>query len=436
MMSEQVDTQKKILIVDDEQAICSTLKDILSDEGFLTDTANNGEEALRKISAARPDLVILDVWMPGQDGIETLKILKSQLPDLPVLMISGHATVSTAVKATQMGAADFIEKPLDLETTVKAVHRILANSLTIESRLEVLPTEPSESAKCRIDPIALQNQKLAGNSRPQKTLAFGAVLYGVGVHTGQKSGLILEPLPENSGIHFAGVASKEAVPAHVNYVETTGYATTIKSADSQAGTIEHLMSALHAYGITNLLVKCNGEVPVMDGSALEFCRLIEEIGVVEQSAKVYEIAIDKPYQVGNDKEFIKIEPADKFSISYTLSYPAPVGLQKFTFTLDNPSEYKMQIAPCRTFGFVKDIAWLQKQGLAQGGRFNNFVLIGENGSINTPLRFPDEQVRHKILDAIGDLYLLGRPLRGKITACMTGHSDNIKLLQEIYKSIQ
>lgn len=435
MVSEQSLPARKILIVDDEQSICSTLKDILKDEGFITETANNGEEALRKIESAPPHLVILDVWMPGQDGIETLKVLKSRMPNLPVLMISGHATVATAVKATQLGASDFIEKPLDLETTIKAVHRILADSDATESKLEIIKESPAESVKCKINPVALNEQKLPGAARPQKTLAFGAVLYGVGVHSGQKSGLILEPLPENSGIHFAGVASLEAAPAHVNFVETTGYATTIKSGDSQAGTIEHLMSALHAYGITNLLVKCNGEVPVMDGSALEFCKLIEEIGVVEQSAKVYEIAIDKTYQIGNDKEFIKIEPADNFTIDYTLSYPAPVGEQRFVFTLTDPTAYKSEIAPCRTFGFVKDIAWLQKQGLAQGGRFNNFVLIGENGSINTPLRFQDEQVRHKILDAIGDLYLLGRPLRGKITACMTGHSDNIKLLQEIYKTI-
>jgi UDP-3-O-acyl N-acetylglucosamine deacetylase len=226
------------------------------------------------------------------------------------------------------------------------------------------------------------------------------------------------------------------VPAHVDFVESTGFATTVRLGQTQAGTIEHLMSALCAYGISNLLIKCNSEVPVMDGSAREFCRLFDDVGLTEQDGEWYDIKIPELIQVGNGKEWIKIEPADTFSIDYTLRYPEPVGEQQFTFELKDPEAYRSQIAPSRTFSFVKDVGHLQKQGLALGGRFDNFLLIGTEGAINDAWRFPNEPVRHKILDAIGDLYLLGRPLCGKVTACMTGHSDNIALLKAVRELLQ
>jgi UDP-3-O-acyl N-acetylglucosamine deacetylase len=275
------------------------------------------------------------------------------------------------------------------------------------------------------------NQTLRGAARPQRTIAHAAILYGQGLHSGRKSGLILEPLPANSGIHFVGVSEATTVPAHVDFVESTGFATTVRVGQTQAGTIEHLMSALCAYGISNLLIKCNSEVPVMDGSALEFCKLFDNVGLTEQDGEWYEIAIPETVHIGNGKEWIRIEPADTFSIDYTLRYPEPVGEQHFTFSLNDPESYRTEIAPSRTFSFVKDVGHLQKQGLALGGRFDNFLLIGTEGAINDSWRFPNEPVRHKILDAIGDLYLLGRPLRGKITACMTGHSDNIALLKKV-----
>ena len=428
-----MNTNPLILVVDDEEGIYQTLKEVLADEGYETIHTSDGADALSLIEDRSPDLVMLDIWLPGRDGLDILTQIRSSYTNLPVIMISGHATITTAVKATQLGAFDFLEKPLDLETTLQKVKAALDsvgqdNDSNGADRDVVLDGEP-----CAYTPVVYATQALPGEARPQKTLKSSSLLYGVGVHSGQKSGLILEPLPENSGIHFAGVASKHAVPAHVDYVGTTGFATTIKHADSQVATIEHLLSALHAYGITNLMVKCNKEVPVMDGSAIEFCKLIEEIGVKEQSESIYELAVDKVYQFGDGEELITIEPADSFIIDYTLSYPEPVGRQHFVYELSDPESYKQEIASARTFGFVKDIDFLQQQGLAQGGRFNNFVLIGEEGAINSELRFPDEAVRHKILDVIGDLYLLGRPLRGKVTAKMTGHSDNIELLRVIQK---
>jgi UDP-3-O-acyl N-acetylglucosamine deacetylase len=431
-----------VLVVDDEASIRRSLEGVLKDEGFTVLLAEDGESAIRALMTNRPTLVLLDIWMPGMDGLETLRKIKELHRDIPVVMMSGHATISTAVAATRVGATDFIEKPLDLSGTIQVIRRALASVDHSERsdgpRWEAI--EPTAVGPLResvtINPIVFARQTLRGRAIQQRTLAHAAILYGQGLHSGRKSGLILEPLPPSSGIHFVGVSETTVVPAHVDFVESTGYATTVRLGQTQAGTIEHLMSALCAYGISNVLIKCNGEVPVMDGSAREFCRLFEEVGLVEQDGEWYEIDIRKTLEVGDDKEWIKIEPADEFCIEYTLRYPEPVGEQRFSFTLTDGAAYRDQIAPSRTFSFVKDVGHLQRQGLALGGRFDNFLLIGAEGAINDAWRFPNEPVRHKVLDALGDLYLLGRRLKGKVTASMTGHSDNIALLKKVREELQ
>ncbi len=428
---------KVVLVVDDEASIRQSLEGILKDEGIAVITASDGEAAIAQLSEHRPALVLLDIWMPGMDGVETLKRIKEISPSTPVVMISGHATISTALAATRLGAMDFLEKPLDLTSTVNLVRTVLNSDTPVAPastpRWEAVEGHTTSTLRkpLNLNPVVFSNQALRGRAIRQKTIAHAAILYGQGLHSGRKSGLILEPLPANSGIHFVGVSDATAVPAHVDFVESTGFATTVRLGQTQAGTIEHLMSALCAYGVSNLLIKCNGEVPVMDGSALEFCRLFDDVGLTEQDGEWYEIAISEQLQVGDGKEWIRIEPADEFSVEYTLRYPEPVGEQHFTFTLKDSASFRTEIAPSRTFSFVKDVGHLQRQGLALGGRFDNFLLIGSEGAINDAWRFPNEPVRHKILDAIGDLYLLGRPLRGKVTACMTGHSDNIQLLKQV-----
>lgn len=428
-------SERTVLIIDDEESIRKSLSGVFEDEGFAVLLAPNGDAGLEIVKSARPDLVILDIWMPGRDGLETLQLIHEFDASIPVIMISGHATIATAVRATQMGAKNFIEKPLDLEVVLLAAEKALEQpDLEITEKVTPL-SEKKEQQEFKINPVVFTKKALLGEKRKQRTLAKGAILYGQGLHSGRKSGLIFEPLPPNSGIHFVGVSEKSIVPAHVDYVESTGFATTLRVGSTQVGTIEHLMSALCAYGISNLLIKCNGEVPVLDGSASEFCTLLEQTGLEEQDGDWHEIEIRKVFEVKKDKEFIRVEPWDSYTIEYILKYPDPIGTQEMSFVVSDAELYKKEIAPARTFGFVRDISYLQKQGLALGGRFDNFVLIGEQGPINTDFRFKDEPVRHKILDAIGDLYLLGRPIRGKITACMTGHSDNVELLKQINAAI-
>jgi UDP-3-O-acyl N-acetylglucosamine deacetylase len=257
------------------------------------------------------------------------------------------------------------------------------------------------------------------------------VLYGTGLHSGKKTGLLLQPLPPNSGILFGNVSSEDAVPAHLDYVQTTGFATSLKKGRAIAKTVEHFMAVLHAYRITNLMVKMIEEIPIMDGSALEFCRMIEEAGIEEQEEKIDELIIDRRIEVIQDDKSLVIEPAEALSIHYFLDYPNPIGQQTMDFVLESGETFREQIAPARTFGFVKDIEMLERMGMGGGGRLHNFILVDDEKIVNTELRFADEFARHKVLDLIGDLYLLNRPVRGKVTARLTGHTENIALLKKI-----
>jgi len=424
-----------ILIVDDEASIRKSLEGVLSDEGYSCALAADGADALSQLRSLHPSLVLLDIWMPGMDGIETLRRIKELQPGTPVIMMSGHATISTAIKATKFGASDFIEKPLELELVLNAIRRALgiqeAGPGGPEGDPAILADVRPPGAATELHSGVFEQQTLRGALMPQRTLARSAVMYGQGLHSGKKSGLIFEPLGPGSGIHFVGVSGNPSVPAHLDYVGSTGYATTIRLGSTQVATIEHVMSALNAYGISNLLIKCNGEVPVLDGSSVEFCSLFEEVGFENQAGEWHQIVVKEPVRIDAGKASIRLEPCDCFEIDYTLEYPAPVGRQRFVFRLEDPAAYRKEIAPARTFGFARDIGMLQKQGLALGGRFDNFILFGEDGPINDALRFPDEPVRHKIMDAIGDLYLLGRRLQARVVANMTGHSQNIALLKKV-----
>jgi UDP-3-O-acyl N-acetylglucosamine deacetylase len=272
---------------------------------------------------------------------------------------------------------------------------------------------------------------------PQRTIRESSVIYGLGLHSGSRTGMIIQPLPPDSGIHFVTLPQDTVIPAHVTAVADTDHATTLEREGQSIRTVEHLLSALHAAGITNLLIKVHGEIPVLDGSAREFCDRLLEIGIEDQDAPRKELAVDRRYEVApasgpGGEKLLTIEPAEEFSVSYLLRYPPPVGEQYHEFTLTDFESYRREIAPARTFGFMRDLKMMNELGLGSGGRLDNFILVGEDNVINTELRFADEFVRHKILDIIGDLYLLGYPVRGRVTAKLTGHRDNIALQRAIF----
>ena len=422
---QEILLQKTILIVDDEDGVRESVREVLSDEGYRVIDTADGTRVLEMIRDEKPELVLLDIWMPQVDGIGLLKEIKNQEPDINVVMVSGHGNIHTAVTATKYGAFDFIEKPVSLDGLLTTVQRALGE-LPGASEHKKIGARKTKAVKA-----AAKNSSAAPMVK-QRTLKKSVVLSGQGLHSGVKTGLILHPLPPNSGIQFTGISADVRVPAHLDYVGSTGYATSLRSKGYAVGTVEHLLAVLHSYGITNLLIKVQGEVPIMDGSALEFAQAIEEAGIEEEDAELAPLVIDRRYQFdAKGGESIFIEPAEALSVRYLMSYPAPVGDQEYTYHHRDAESFKNEIAPARTFGFLRDIAKLQNMGLANGGRLSNFILIDDEKIVNTELRFADEFARHKILDILGDFYLLGRPLCGAITARMTGHSDNIALLRQI-----
>jgi UDP-3-O-[3-hydroxymyristoyl] N-acetylglucosamine deacetylase len=444
---------KKVLIVDDEESVVQSIAGVLEDEGFQVAKAKEGEEAIKVFQEEEPDVTLLDIWMPGMDGIEVLKRLKWIAPDRQVIMISGHATISTAMTSVKLGAFDFIEKPLSLDVLLMTIRRALdhqkelvtgqqSNEMVSEELIEgkkIFSTEGAEELtgppRAFLGETIPQAKGVARRKEtsllPQRTLKQSMVLYGTGLHSGKKTGLLLQPLPPHSGILFGNVSSDDVVPAHLDHVQTTEFATSLKKGGAIAKTVEHLMAVMHAYRITNLMVKMIEEIPVMDGSALEFCKIVEEAGVEEQEEKVTELVIDRRMEIVHQNKSLIIEPAEVFSVHFFLDYPPPIGQQTFDFTMENEEAFRDQIAPARTFGFLKDIEMLERMGLAGGGRLHNLILLDDEKIVNTELRFPDEFVRHKILDLIGDFYLLNRPVRGKVTARLTGHTENFALMKKI-----
>ena len=375
------------------------------------------------IAREHPEVVLLDVWMPEIDGIELLRRIKAEQPHTRVIMISGHANIQNAVAATRLGAADFIEKPFSVAGLLASIERVLSGE-----------TGGSRGPEPAGDGVAAGLARATATSvvaRRQRTVKESLVIAGQGLHSGLKTGVILHPARANTGIVFSTLADQSAIPARLENVTETGYNTTLSGNGHSIRTVEHLMSALHGLGITNLLVKTEDEVPALDGSALEYCKQLRAAGVRNQSASVEPIAVTKTIQVGGGDEFIRIEPAGHLIIDYTLDYPHPIGVQHVHFELTSPDAYVDHIAPARTFGFVREFHKLAQMGLASGGRLDNLILVDDEKVVNTTLRFPDEFARHKVLDLIGDLYLLGRPIIGHVTASKTGHSDNLALLRAI-----
>ncbi|MDD3846131.1 MAG: UDP-3-O-acyl-N-acetylglucosamine deacetylase [Syntrophorhabdaceae bacterium] len=408
----------KVLIIDDEKNILDSLSGILEDEGFSVLKATDGKEGLAIFEREAPDIVLLDVWMPELDGIQVLKEIRIRKDDAKVVVISGHGTISTAVEAVKMGAYDFLEKPLSIDKVLEVVSRSIGTGQkhdrsVADFRLDVAP--------------GLTREK-------QKTIGKSTVVYGVGLHSGVKTGMILLPMPENTGIVFETIPDGERIPAYIDYVFSVGYASSVKGKNSVVRTIEHLLSACHMYGITNLLVKVSEEIPIFDGSAIEICTKIEEARVVEQADGIEPLIITEKVELTNlqNGKYLAAEPSDIFEIDYLLEQKKPIGTQQYRFQA-NLGDYVANIAPARTFGFLKDFEQLAKMGLGTGGRINNFIILNEDGVINTKLRFKDEFVRHKVLDLIGDIYLLNRPIIGKITARQTGHMENIAFVKELKK---
>ncbi len=271
----------------------------------------------------------------------------------------------------------------------------------------------------------------------QRTLKNSVHATGVGLHTGERVDMTLRPAPANSGIVFRRVdlSPVAEIRAEALAVHDTRLSTCLEANGARVATIEHLMSACAGLGVDNVYVDLSSaEVPIMDGSAGTFIFLLQSAGIVEQSAAKKFIRIKKTVEVKDGDKWVRFDPFNGYKLSFTINFTHPVfATTKQNVTIDlGEHSYIKEVSRARTFGFMQDVEAMRAQGLALGGNLDNAIVMDEYRIINPDgLRFEDEFVKHKVLDAIGDLYLLGHPLIGAFSGYKSGHALNNALLRAL-----
>lgn len=272
----------------------------------------------------------------------------------------------------------------------------------------------------------------------QRTLKYSISCTGTGLHSGEKVNMVLHPAEPGTGVVFrrSDLASGMAtIPALYDRVTGSTMGTTISNSDGvSVATVEHLLAALSGCGIDNTIVDLDaGEVPIMDGSAAPFVMLVECAGCVEQAAPRRRLRVLKHVEVRDGEKIVSISPAENLSVSFEIDFDsAAVRHQEGTFSM-NQGVFKTQLARARTFGFLKEVDFLRANGLALGGSLDNAVVVDDDKILNEEgLRYPDEFVRHKMMDVIGDLYLAGAPVQGYFRGVRSGHSLNNRLLHALF----
>lgn len=271
--------------------------------------------------------------------------------------------------------------------------------------------------------------------RYQRTLKKSISISGIGLHTGKQITITLRPAVSDTGIYFKRVdlPGSPSVKAVCDYVSDTRLATTIRKGDASISTVEHLMAAFALMRVDNAIVEIDGpEVPIMDGSATFFVERLREVGTLEQDGARRYIIVTRPVGVEHKDSAASIFPSVESRITCSVDFNhQALEAQSFSISLSNPGLDK-EISEARTFGFLKDVEMLKASGLALGGSAENAIVIDENGVMNEEgLRFPDELVRHKVLDSLGDLYLMGAPLIGHFVSHKGGHALTHKLVSRL-----
>lgn len=273
----------------------------------------------------------------------------------------------------------------------------------------------------------------------QRTIKKPVELVGIGLHKGVSVKMILEPLGENCGIVFYRSDLGVSIPLCADNVIDTTLATVLGILDengkpkAKVSTIEHLLSAIYAYGIDNIrVILDNEEVPIMDGSAIGYCMLLEEAGIALQDAPKKAMVIKKAIEVQDGEKFVRVAPNDEMIFDFTINFDHnSIKTQSYKFHYST-QKYKDEIARARTFGFLQEVNYLRSIGLAKGGNLSNCIVLDESGILNKEgLRYKEEFVRHKILDAIGDMSVLGMPLVGTYVSFAGSHKLNHFLTKNI-----
>jgi UDP-3-O-[3-hydroxymyristoyl] N-acetylglucosamine deacetylase len=272
--------------------------------------------------------------------------------------------------------------------------------------------------------------------RQQRTIKRGLVFKGTGLHTGKPVAMRLNPAPRDNGVVFYRSDRGVFINATVSSVKDTAFATTLGFNGTRIRTVEHVLAALSGLGIDNLLIEVQGpEVPILDGSSVGFVERIIEAGISRQASSRPYIKAVKPVHFRDGHAEIALLPHEGRRLTYQIAFDhALLGEQKMSLELDEES-FARELAPARTFGFLKDVEYLRSQGLALGGSLDNAVLVSERGVLNsTGLRFKDEFIRHKMLDFIGDISLSGFPIHGHFVVNRSGHTANTKFLKHFLSS--
>lgn len=269
----------------------------------------------------------------------------------------------------------------------------------------------------------------------QRTLRDSVSCTGIGLHSGEKVRITIKPAPPDSGIKFVrkDLSGRQVIKANFKNVVNTNMSTTIGNNGNKVSTIEHLMAAFFGFGIDNALVEVEGpEIPIMDGSSAPFIFLIKSVGIKEQRKPKQFIIIRKGFKIKDGNRSISIKPSKELKISFTVDFHHPlITNQKYELRFSG-KDFIKEISKARTFGFLKDIKTLREAGLAKGGSLDNAIVIDDFRILNEDgLRYRDEFVRHKILDFIGDLAVLGSPIIGHFHVERSGHSLNQAMLKKL-----
>ena len=271
----------------------------------------------------------------------------------------------------------------------------------------------------------------------QRTLKKEINCSSIGLHTGRKVNMKIKPASVDTGIIFVRKDLPDAEPIHANYnnVCDTMLATSLGTNGVSVSTVEHILSAFNGMGVDNAIIELDSfEVPIMDGSALPFVNMLKEVGTHVQAKNKRLLIIKKPVSVTEGDASAVLLPAEEFKITYEIDFKHPfIGKQSYSMTFSD-EKYEKEICAAQTFGFLKDLEFLQAKGLALGGSLKNVIVLDDKKIINKEgLRIPDVFVKHKILDAIGDLFLLGMPIIGHFIAYKSGHRLNNLLLKELMR---
>lgn len=271
----------------------------------------------------------------------------------------------------------------------------------------------------------------------QTTVAQAAETRGLGLHTGVQVRVRLLPAPPDTGYIFLRSDLDDfEIPATAEYVSHSSYATTLMRRGVTLSTVEHLLAALRGGGVDNAYVAVdNLELPIMDGSAETFTEMIEGAGLAEQPASRRALRVRKKVAVAEGDRRISVEPFEGYEVDCAISFPHPlIGAQRLKFDALDMEAFAREIAPARTFGFVEEVEMLRRANLIRGGSIDNAIVLTSDGMLNAaPLRMRDEFVRHKILDIIGDLALVGMPLLGRVRAERSGHLFHAMLMAKLLR---